>query len=41
MKNLFKSLLVFAICAMPIIAMAQPESCKVKVAGSKVTIKAG
>ncbi len=39
MKNLFKSLLVFAICAMPIIAMAQPESCKVKVAGSKVTIK--
>ncbi|MBP5688592.1 MAG: hypothetical protein J6X22_08145 [Muribaculaceae bacterium] len=39
MKNLLKSLLVIAICAMPMLAMAQPESCKVKVAGSKATIK--
>ena len=39
MKNLFKSLLVIAICAMPMCAMAQPESCKVKFSGSKPTIK--
>lgn len=39
MKNLLKSLLVIAICAMPVLAMAQPESCKVKVTGSKATIK--
>ncbi len=39
MKNLFKSLLVIAICAIPVFAMAQPESCKVKVVGSKATIK--
>lgn len=39
MKKLFKSLLVIAICAIPVFAMAQPESCKVKVAGSKATIK--
>lgn len=39
MKKLLKSLLVIAICAMPVFAMAQPESCKVKVTGSKATIK--
>ena len=39
MKNLFKSLLVIAICAIPMIAMAQPESCKVKFSGSKPSIK--
>lgn len=39
MKHYLKSLLVIAICAMPIISMAQPESCVVKPAGSKATIK--
>ena len=39
MKHYLKSLLVIAFCAIPIIAMAQVESCKVKVSGSKVTIK--
>lgn len=39
MKHLLKSLFLFAICAMPLIATAQPESCKVKVTGSKVSIK--
>lgn len=39
MKHLLKSLLVIAICAMPVIAMAQPESCSVKPAGAKATIK--
>ena len=39
MKHFLRSLLIFAFCAMPVIAMAQPESCNVKVAGSKVTIK--
>ena len=39
MKHLLKSLLVIAICAMPVAAMAQPESCSVKPAGAKATIK--
>ena len=39
MKHLLKSLLVIAICAMPVVAMAQPESCSVKPAGAKATIK--
>ena len=40
MKQLLKSLLVIAICAMPVIAMAQqPESCSVKPTGAKATIK--
>ncbi len=39
MKHLLKSLLVIAICAIPVFALAQPESCKVKVTGSKATIK--
>lgn len=39
MKHLLKSLLIIAICAMPVLAMAQPESCKVKIAGTKATIK--
>lgn len=39
MKHLFKSLLIIAICAMPVVAMAQPESCSVKPAGAKATIK--
>lgn len=39
MKHYLKSLLVIAICAMPVISMAQPESCVVKPAGSKATIK--
>jgi hypothetical protein len=39
MRNLLKSLFVIAICAMPLIAMAQPESCKVKYTGNKPTIK--
>ena len=39
MKHFFKSLLFIAICAMPLIAMAQPESCKVKPTSAKATIK--
>ena len=39
MKPLIKTMLVIAICAMPVIAMAQPESCKVKVSSTKVSIK--
>lgn len=39
MKHLLKSLLLIAICAMPALAMAQPESCSVKPTGSKATIK--
>lgn len=39
MRNFFKSLLVIAICAMPMLAMAQPETCKVKVTGAKASIK--
>lgn len=39
MKNLLKLFLVVAICAIPAMALAQPESCKVKYAGAKPTIK--
>lgn len=39
MKHFLKSLLIIAICAMPVIAMAQPESCSVKPTGAKATIK--
>lgn len=39
MKKILKSLLLIAICAMPVFVMAQPESCKVKMVGSKATIK--
>lgn len=39
MKYLLKSLLIIAICAIPTIAMAQPESCSVKPTGAKTTIK--
>ena len=39
MKHFLKPLFVIAICAIPILAMAQPESCKVKATGSKANIK--
>ena len=39
MKHLLKSLFLFTICAVPLIATAQPESCTVKHSGSKATIK--
>ncbi len=39
MRNLLKSLLVIAICAIPVVAMAQTESCIVKTKGVKPTIK--
>ena len=39
MKQLIKSLLFTAICAMPVFAMAQPESFEVTTSGGKATIE--
>ena len=39
LNNILKSLVVFAICVMPVLALAQPESCEVKFTASAPTIK--
>lgn len=39
MKHLFKSLLLIAICALPAVVMAQPETCRVRHDGSQPDIK--
>ncbi len=39
MRHLVKLLFIVAICVMPVLAIAQPESCSVKTVGAKVTIK--